>query len=99
MTLTEFCEKFDNGDWTPLHYAFLDEVRPDVLRSAWQESVEYAMQLAMALELPADMLHAALPEMPKQSYFSTRAVVFALLRARGIHPETLPAEEGVLLLK
>lgn len=99
MTLAEFCDAFDAGDWQPVHYAFLDEVRPDVLNAIWSATCDYAAQLAFALELPPEMTASALPELPKASFFSTKAVVFALLRARGIDPENLPAEEGVLLLK
>jgi hypothetical protein len=97
MTLKEFLDKLDAGDWGELHVLFFEHLRKDVLQELWDEHQERATLLILAADLPAEVRAQVLPP-PAGGGLSSWAWVSAALRLQGIDPERLSAEEGLALL-
>ncbi len=98
MTLKEFLDRLDAGDWGELHVLFFEHLRKDVLQELWDEHQERATLLILAADLPAEVRAQVLPPPPPAAGLSSWAWVSAALRLQGIDPERLSAEEGLALL-
>lgn len=97
MTLKEFLDKLDAGDWGELHKLFLEHLRKDLLEALWQEYSDRAMLLMLIADTPAELRSQLLPP-PEPAGLSSWAWVSAVLRLQGIDPDRLSAEEGIALL-
>ncbi len=97
MTLKEFLDRLDAGEWGELHVLFFEHLRKDVLQELWDEHQERATLLILASDLPLEVRAQVLPP-PPAAGLSSWAWVSAALRLQDIDPERLSAEEGLALL-
>lgn len=98
MSPREFIETLEQGEWTPLHYAFLDHAAPALRERLWREVVERASQVVVALSLPAAMAEAALPSPPPPDPVGLWGWVSAALRLKGIDAAQLSLQEFLAIL-
>ncbi len=61
MTLKEFLDRLDAGEWGELHVLFFEHLRKDVLQELWDEHQERATLLILAADLPAEVRAQVLP--------------------------------------